>query len=269
MMKTEQIVAFVLVLIIAGCTRVEVHELENGRWIDLTHEFSEETLYWPTSSQFRLDTVFAGVTEAGFYYESYELFTAEHGGTHLDAPIHFYADRNTVEMIPVDQLTGRAVVIDVSARVENDRDYQITPADVTNWEARYGEIPDGSILLFHTGMGQYWPDAEQYLGTAKRGEEGIAELSFPGIHPDTAQWLVQNRSLNAVGLDTPSLDYGRSIQFETHQIFSEQNIPGFENVANLNELPPTGAFVVALPMKIKGGSGAPLRIVAHVVDGYL
>lgn len=265
-MKTEHTIVLLIMLISAGCTRVDVHELENGRWIDLTHEFSEETLYWPTSSTFRLDTVFVGETEAGFYYESYEFFTAEHGGTHLDAPIHFYADRNTVEMIPVDQLTGRAVVIDVTARVQEDHDYQIVPADVTNWEARYGEMPEGSIVLFLTGMGQYWPDAEMYLGTAKRGEEGVAELSFPGIHPDTARWLVENRNINAVGLDTPSLDYGRSELFETHRIFSEQNIPGFENVANLDELPPTGAFVVALPMKIKGGSGAPLRIVAHVPD---
>ena len=105
-----------------------------------------------------------------------------------------------------------------------------------------------------------------YLGTDKKGEGGVAELSFPGIHPDTAKWLVENRSVKAVGLDTPSLDYGKSVQFETHQILFEQNIPGFENVANLDMLPPSNAFVIALPMKIKDGSGAPLRLVAHIAD---
>jgi kynurenine formamidase len=258
---------FPLVMLLSTCTGTEVHELENGEWIDLTHAFSEETLYWPTSSTFRLDTVFVGETEGGFYYESYEFFTAEHGGTHLDAPIHFYENRNRVHQIPVDQLAGGAVVIDVTAAVSEYRDYHIGVADVTNWEARYGEIPYGAIVLFHTGMGQYWPDAERYLGTTKRGEEGVAELSFPGIHPDTAQWLVENRNIKAVGLDTPSLDYGQSQTFETHRVFAEQNIPGFENVANLDRLPATGAFVIALPMKIRDGSGAPLRIVAHVPGG--
>lgn len=246
------------------CTRVEIHELEDGHWIDLTYSYSDETLFWPTSSTFKLDTVFVGETDAGFYYEAYEFCTSEHGGTHLDAPIHFAEGQKTVDELEISQLTGRAAVIDVSARVADDRDYQIRTEDVIAWEERYGRIASGSILLFYTGMGAYWPDAEKYLGTAQRGEEGVAELSFPGIDPETTRWLVDNRSLNAVGLDTPSLDYGRSELFETHQILFEQNIPGFENVANLDELPPTGAFIIALPMKVKHGSGAPLRIVAHV-----
>ncbi len=254
--------AFLLMM----CTPEKNYEWENGRWIDLTYEFSEETLYWPTSDTFEIDSVFAGFTDAGFYYESYNICTAEHGGTHLDAPIHFYEDRKSVEQIDLNQLTGRAVVVDATEPVSRDRDYQIKISDLENWEQSYGRIPDNAIILFRTGMGQFWPDAEQYMGTAKKGEEGVAELSFPGIHPDTAKWLVENRTINAVGLDTPSLDYGRSELFETHQIFSEQNIPGFENVANLDKLPAKGAYVAAFPMKIKNGSGAPLRIAAHVVD---
>jgi len=253
-------------ILIFSCTTHETYEWETGNWIDLTYDFSEETLYWPTSSTFKKDTVFVGITEGGFYYESFEICTAEHGGTHLDAPIHFYEDRKTVDQIEITQLTGRAAVIDVSEQVSGNRDYQVTVADITNWETAHGMIPENAILLFHTGMGAYWPDPLQYLGTDKRGEEGVAELSFPGIHPDTAQWLIDNRRINAVGLDTPSLDYGKSRLFETHVILFEQNIPGFENVANLHLLPPVGAYVIALPMKIKNGSGAPLRIVAHVRD---
>jgi len=255
-----------LYFILSGCVTEEYHEWEDGSWVDLTHEFSDETLYWPTSNPFQLDTVFVGTTDAGFYYESYEFRSAEHGGTHLDAPIHFYENRLTVEELSLDQLTGRAAVIDVKERVAVDRDYQIQVEDITAWEQENSELHEGAIILFNTGFAGYWPDAERYLGTELKGEEGVAELSFPGIHPDTARWLVENRTVKAVGLDTPSLDYGKSVQFETHQILFEQNIPGFENVTNLDKLPQTGAFVIALPMKIKNGSGAPLRLVAHVVD---
>ena len=263
-MKSTISCLILFTLITSMCTPVEQYDLENGIWIDLTHEFSEETLYWPTSSTFKKDTVFAGITDAGFYYESFEFCTAEHGGTHLDAPIHFFEDRKRADEIEINQLTGRAAVIDVTEQVEKDRGYQIQVEDIIDWETAHGTIRDNAILLFYTGMSAYWPDAEMYLGTEKRGEEGVAELSFPGIHPETAQWIIDNRKVNAIGLDTPSLDYGQSELFETHQILFEQNIPGFENVANLDKLPPTGAFVIALPMKIKGGSGAPLRIVAHV-----
>ncbi|MBD0297112.1 MAG: cyclase family protein, partial [Flavisolibacter sp.] len=95
-----------------------------------------------------------------------------------------------------------------------------------------------------------------------RGTEGVAQLHFPGIHPDAAQWLVQHRKIKAVGLDTPSVDYGQSKDFKPHQLLYAQNICGFENVANLNQLPVKGAYIIALPMKIKGGSGGPLRIIA-------
>ena len=265
-MKSAKFFYTAIIILLYGCNTYQTYEWENGSWIDLTHSFSDETLYWPTSSTFKKDTVFVGITEGGFYYESFDICTAEHGGTHLDAPIHFYEGRKTVDQIGLNRLTGRAVVIDVTSQAATDRDYQITVEDIIIWESEYGRIPEHSILLFYTGMGDYWPDPLQYLGTEKRGTEGAAELSFPGIHPDTARWLVDNRKIIATGLDTPSLDYGKSNLFETHVILFEQNIPGFENVANLHLLPPTGAFVIALPMKIKNGSGAPLRIVAHVPD---
>lgn len=259
-------VALLLSLMIANisCTSQQAPSFENGQWIDLTHEYSDETIYWPTSPEWQFNTVFVGQTEAGFYYEAFTFSTAEHGGTHLDAPIHFSEGKKTVDQISIDQLTGKAAVIDVSEKVSQNRNYQILPEDIVNWEQEHGEIEEGSILLFNTGFGAYWPDVEAYLGTTKKGPEGVAELSFPGIHPETAQWLVDNRSVKAVGLDTPSLDYGKSTLYETHQILFEQNTPGFENVANLDQLPTTGAYVIALPMKIKGGSGAPVRIVGFV-----
>ncbi len=263
-MRTGIVFITFVSLLLAMCVQSEEWSLGEGRWVDLTHEFSEETLYWPTSDTFQKDTVFVGHTDEGFYYEAYQICTAEHGGTHLDAPIHFAEDRKRVHELELDQLIGHAIVVDVTGQAAENREYQLSVDDLTDWEQEHGRMPDDSILLVRTGFHQYWPDAEQYLGTAMRGEEALKELSFPGIHPDAARWIVENRNIKAVGIDTASLDYGPSTLFETHQILFEENIPGFENVANLDELPPTGSFVVALPMKIRGGSGAPLRIVAQI-----
>jgi kynurenine formamidase len=237
----------------------------NGQWIDLTYSFSEQTLYWPSvTSTFHLDTIFDGTTDAGFYYSAYAYSAPEHGGTHLDAPVHFAKGKMAVADIPLEQLTGMAIVIDVSSKALANADYQISIADVEAWEATNGNIPDGAIVLFKTGFGQYYPDAQKYLGTTQKGAEGVANLHFPGISAELAQWLVSNRKIKAMGLDTASVDHGQSKDFKTHQILYAQNICGFENVANLDALPTTGAYIVALPMKIQGGSGAPLRIVAWV-----
>lgn len=235
-----------------------------GRWVDLTHDFSFDTLYWPTADGFVLEAEFKGMTPQGYFYAANRYRASEHGGTHIDSPIHFARDRKTVDQIPLEQLTGAAVVVDVSAKAMTDPDYQITAADLTDWESKHGQIPRGSILLLHTGYARHWPDARRYLGTAEKGPEAVAKLHFPGLHPEGARWLVTERSIKAIGLDTASIDYGQSKLFESHRILFEKNIPAFENVAALDQLPATGAYVIALPMKIKGGSGGPLRIIAWI-----
>ena len=236
----------------------------NGRLIDLTHPFSAETLYWPTANTFTLEKVSEGVTPAGFFYAANNFCAAEHGGTHLDAPIHFAAGKNTSDQIPLEQLIGAAIVIDVSTAAAENRDYQVQVADFENWEKANGEIPEKAIVLLRTGFGKFYPDAEKYMGTAERGPQAVAKLHFPGLHPEAARWLAQNRRINAVGIDTPSIDYGQSTLFESHVALFSANIPAFENVANLEQVPVQGATVIALPMKIKGGSGGPLRIVAMI-----
>jgi kynurenine formamidase len=233
-----------------------------GHWTDLTYSYSEETIYWPTADGFRLDEVAYGETEAGYFYSAYNISTAEHGGTHLDAPIHFFRGGMSSEQIPLERLIAPAVVVDVSANATPD--YRIDVADLEAWERIHGRIPDGAILLIRTGWGERWPDRGDYLGTERTGPEAVSELHFPGIHEDAARWIVHQRKIAAVGIDTPSLDYGQSRDFEAHVILCGGNIPGFENVANLHRLPEKGAFVVALPMKVAGGSGGPLRIVAFV-----
>lgn len=178
--------------------------------------------------------------------------------------MHFAEGAHAVDQIPLEQLIGVAVVIDESAAVQQGRDHRVAIADLEGWESEHGAIPEASIVLLRTGFGRYWPDAERYVGTAKRGEAGVAELSFPGLHPDAAEWLVRERQVKAVGIDTASIDFGKSTHFEAHVALMSHNVPAFENVARPELLPATGVTVVALPAKIRGGSGGPLRIVARI-----
>ncbi|MGH7509287.1 MAG: cyclase family protein [Gemmatimonadales bacterium] len=239
----------------------ELAILQSGTWVDLTYDFSSQTIYWPTAKPFRLEVVSAERTPAGYYYAANNFSGAEHGGTHLDAPVHFAQGQWTTDQIPLDHLVGQAVVIDVQRQSDSTADYQVDRAAIDAWERNNGNVPEAAIVLFRTGWGRRWPDRSAYLGTARTGPEAVAELHFPGIDSATAVWLV-NRQVRAIGIDTPSIDYGQSTTYRAHRILFAANIPAFENVANLDRLPARGSFVVALPMKIKGGSGGPLRIVA-------
>lgn len=227
--------------------------------VDLTHPFDESTLYWPTADPFALSVVAEGQTTFGWYAAN-AFCAAEHGGTHLDAPIHFFERGRTAEQIPLEQLIAPAVVIDVSARAATDRDYRATAADVLEFEKAHGGIGRGTIVLLRTGWSRHWPDAKAYLGDDTPGD--ASKLSFPSFGSDAARLLVEERGIAALGVDTASIDYGRSTDFQVHRIAAAKNVPGLENLTNLDRLPARGAIVIALPMKIEGGSGGPLRAVA-------
>lgn len=235
-----------------------------GEWVDLTHTLGADTIFWPTEEDYRHELENFGPTDGGWFYASYRIHLAEHGGTHLDAPIHFAEGRQTTDQVPLDRLIGPAAVIDVSEASLANRDYRFTVADLTQWEAAHGELPEGAIVLFRTGFDRYWPDRTAYLGTALRGEAGVEALHFPGLSEELARFLAEDRTIAAVGIDTASIDYGQSDDFIAHRVLLGENIPAFENVANLGELPAKGATVIALPTKIRDGSGGPLRIVAHL-----
>ena len=228
--------------------------------VDLTHPFDESTIYWPTAETFALEVVSEGQTETG-WYAAKSFCAAEHGGTHLDAPIHFAEGARTSDEIPLEDLIGEAVVVDVTASAAAERDLEIGVDAFETWESAHGPIPARAIVLLRTGWGDRWPDAERYLGTAARGQDAVADLHFPGLSEEGATWLVE-REVRAVGIDTASIDRGQSTQFRAHRVLAAANVPIFENVANLNRVLVEGATVVALPMKIAGGTGGPLRIVA-------
>lgn len=256
-MKIKLLLLIVLFCLAFGCSQKK-QDLFAGEWVDLSYDFSDKTIYWVESDGFKKETVSEGQTDKGYYYSAYKFCAPEHGGTHLDAPRHFAEGRQTVDELPLTQLIGAAVNIDVTGKSAANRDYQISVEDITNWEKSNGAIPEGAIVLFKTGYGAYWGNRAKYMGT-----EGDVK-HFPGLGTDTARWLIQNRKIKAVGIDTASIDFGASETFDTHVALMTQNVPAFENVANLDKVPPTGAKVIALPMKIKGGSGAPLRIIALV-----
>ena len=241
---------------------VSLPDLNELRIIDLSYAFGEDTIFWPTADPFVLEKGPQGMTEGGYFYNANTFRSAEHGGTHLDAPYHFHEGGRKVGGIPVDQLVGTGVVLDISEKCQADRDYLAALEDFQAWETAHGAIPRGAIVLIRTGFGRFWPDAEQYLGTARRGQEAVAELHFPGLDAPAARWLAEERAIRAVGIDTASIDYGQSADYRSHIVLAESNIPIFENVANMDQLPLTGFQVVALPMKIAQGSGAPLRMIA-------
>jgi kynurenine formamidase len=255
--------SIVFCCLVNACTK-PTGGLPGGRIVDLSHPFDAQTVYWPTEEGFKLEKEHDGVTDQGYYYAANKFFAPEHGGTHIDAPRHFAATSNTVDQIPLEQLMGSGIVLDVSKQCEANRDYLVTVDDFSNWEKQNGQIPTGTIVLIRTGFAKYWPDRIKYMGTDERGAAAVAKLHFPGLSPDAARWLTTNRSIKAIGLDTPSIDFGQSTKFESHQILFAKNIPAFENVGDMSALPLTSFDIIAMPMKIGGGSGGPLRLAAIV-----
>jgi kynurenine formamidase len=241
-------------------------DFPSGQIVDLSHAYDENTIYWPTAETFHLEKDFEGMTDKGYYYAANRFSTAEHGGTHIDAPVHFAKGHNTVDQIPLEQLMGQALVVDVSKQCATNPDYQVSVSDFQNWEKANGAIPKDAIVLLRTGYSKYWPDRKKYLGTDERGAQAVPKLHFPGLNPEAARWLTQNRSIKAIGLDTASIDYGQSTLFESHRTLFDKNVPAFENLDNLDKLPLKGFYLIALPMKIKGGSGGPLRAIAILKD---
>lgn len=230
--------------------------------IDLTYPFSTESHHWPTAKPFQFEKVAEGRTPKGYWYSSYNYGGSEHVGTHLDAPFHFAEGKWTTEQIPLSRLIGAGVVIDVRRQAEKNSDYTLLVSDVRAWEKSYGRIPRGAIVLIRSGWGQFWGNRKSYFGTDEPGN--VTDLHFPGLSREAAEFLITQRNVKAVGIDTPSIDHGPSKEFLAHQTLGGANVAIFENVAALESVPVKGATIYAIPMKIKGGSGAPLRIFAIV-----
>jgi kynurenine formamidase len=264
MIKKNILKICLVVLFIGFFAGASLHTYD-FKLLDMTYPFDETTIYWPTAKSFKLEKVFWGFTEGGWWYASNNYSASEHGGTHVDAPIHFAKNGRTVDQIPLGEWIGPAVKIDVTEKCEKNRDYLLSIDDIKKWEKKYGKIPEGAWVIMYTGIDtKYYPDKKKVLGTDKTGEEALPELSFPGFSPESVEFLIKERKIIGIAIDTPSIDYGKSKDFKAHQILFGADKPALENIANLDKLPPSGAVLYVIPMLIKNGTGAPARVFAII-----
>jgi kynurenine formamidase len=230
--------------------------------VDLTHTLSAQAPYWPEGnapSPFHV-RVMETYERDGYFGREIEL--PEHFGTHMDAPLHFDPKGRSVDQLPVQNFLAMAVVVDISAAVRSNPDYRLTAEDIGHWVKEHGPMPPGCFVLLRTGWGSRWPSEKQFMNQDARGV-----MHFPGYSLEAARYLLEHVHPVGIGIDTSSIDYGPSKSFEVHHLTMSAGLYHLENVANLDQLPPTGACLIALPMKLQGGSGSPTRVLALVPSG--
>ncbi|OWA50281.1 hypothetical protein BV898_14803 [Hypsibius exemplaris] len=239
-------------------------EVSSDRLVDLTHTLDSSTIFWPNIpapyGNFTLETLDDTLSDQGYYYRSKAFRAAEHGGTHVDAPSHFAKNGSDTGQLPAEQFFGPAIVIDVTQKVKLNPDYQVTREDINEHESRHGRIPSGAFVFMNSGWTSKWPDRVKVFGSADPAN--VSSLHYPSVHSNTTHFLIKERDIRGLGVDTPSVDAAPRDNAHpgTHIALADSNRIALENVANLNKMPAAGAFVLVLPMKIAGGSGGPVRI---------
>jgi kynurenine formamidase len=238
-----------------------VQAIQQGRMkmVDLTYALDDRSPFWPEGSPV---SPFHATTAATHQHDGYFLRILqlpEHFGTHMDAPLHFDPKGKSLDEIPMQDFLLGAVVVDVRAAVGSNPDYCLTAEDLEKWEKAHGSLPRGSAVLVLTGWGSRWPSQEHYMNQDAKGV-----MHFPGFSVEAAHYLIDHAHPKAIGIDTASIDYGPSQNFEVHQLTMHAGLYHLENLANLEQLPAAGAVIIALPMKLRGGSGGPTRVVALV-----
>jgi kynurenine formamidase len=233
-------------------------DLVRGRlqMVDLTWPINSQSAFWPGDDYkpFELHTI-ATLDKDGVLSKAFSM--PEHLGTHLDAPNHFEPERPSVDRIPLQRLVAPAVKIDVSPAVSNDPDYLISVEDVHRFEKFLGRIPDGAAVLAYTGWSKYWSNPTRYTN-----QDVMGRLHFPGFSPEAVEFLIDQRHIRGIGIDTLSVDYGLARDFPVHHLLGKADCWGLENLAHLKNLPPQGFYVVVAPIKIETGSGGPARVFA-------
>jgi kynurenine formamidase len=235
---------------------ITLEDLVSGRarTIDLTYSLNADNAFWPGDNYqpFELKTI-ATLEKDGVLSKA--ICLPEHLGTHLDAPNHFEKNQPSVEKLTAKDLFGPGVVIDITAGAEQNPDYTLTLADVERWEKEHGQIPEGAIVLLNTGWGRFWNNPARFQNRDARGQ-----LHFPSYSAAAARFLIEKRKVRGLGIDNLSIDPGNSKDFPVHHIVNKAGRFGLENVANLDQLPPRGFYLIVAPMKIETGTGGPTRI---------
>ncbi|MPC43140.1 isatin hydrolase-like [Portunus trituberculatus] len=265
-------IAFLLLVLVATSPAASrATKASPPRLLDLTYTYNVDAPTMPSLRAFNMTTIVKGVQDEGYWLEMNEFCSAEHSGTHVDAPVHFSRTSWPVNAIPLDRLWRLpGVVIDVQDQVSTskDKNYAIPVSDLEAWESRHGAIPDGAVVFLRTGWGAKSRDLDEYSGVDQHGT-----LNFPGLSKEAGTWLATygarkglSKGVVGVGIDTSSVDVGSSTNYEAHSIMYSHNVYGIENVANMDQLPITNFLVTVMPMKIGGGSGGPSRVIAELLD---
>ena len=237
---------------------VSLADLASGstRVIDMTWTLEESAPAWPAEAapRFQLNA-YATLEKNGVLSQAISM--PEHFGTHLDAPNHFAARQIPVDQLTTAQLIGPGVVIDMTMKSEADPDAELTETDLVQWEQQQGRIPDGAILFLKTGWGRHWKQPVRYLNQDARGQ-----MHFPAYSAGAVRWLIRERKIRGLGIDTLSIDPGQSKEFPVHRLLNGSGLYGLENVAALDQLPAREFVVIVSPLKLKNGSGGPTRLYA-------
>jgi kynurenine formamidase len=223
--------------------------------VDLTHTMSPEfpTFFGVPGIELQKQFDFK---KDGFNLNWWRII--EHAGTHIDAPIHFSEAGDTVEKLPVSTLVAPLAVVDVRAQAAKNADYMLSRQDLADWEKKNRRLPNGCCVAMLSGWGQLTGEAAKYTGVSG------GTFHFPGFAPDAAEWLLKERSVVGIAVDTLSLDNGPSKDFRVHRAWLPTGRWGLENVANLDKVPATGATLVVGAAKVKDATGGPVRLIALV-----
>jgi kynurenine formamidase len=227
------------------------------RVVDLSHRISPKIPLWPGDPPVVLKVV-ATWAKDGYYLRKFSI--GEHSATHMNAPNSFISDNTqAITSYPAEQRVVPAVVIDIRDKAAHNPDYQLTKQDVLDWETQHGQIAPGSFVILFTGWEDKWDHPKAFINQDAHGN-----LHFPGFAGATTRWLLADRQISGVGIDTHGVDPGLDTSYATNTQIAEAHKIAIECMANLDELPPTGSTLVLGPLRLRGGSGSPLSVMAFV-----
>jgi kynurenine formamidase len=251
----KQLMTLAGVLFLAGCQsacmRSQAESAPAGllegiasgrtRVVDLSHALNSKTPYWPGEGNRPFKYEYFTSLEKDHVLEGH-FSIDEHTGTHFDAPNHFVTGQLSVDKIPAARMFVPVIVIDVRSKTSGNADYFLTTAGVDNWVKAHGRVPSNAMVMMYTGWETRWKDFARYKNADRKGV-----LHFPGFSPEAAKFLVVQRNIAGLGIDALSIDYGKSEDFPSHLISHGSGKFNLENVANLGDLPPVGAFLIVAP----------------------
>ncbi len=223
--------------------------------IDLTHTISESSPNWEGTAKSPFEAKQLGHIDKDGYF-SRQITLPEHFSTHIDAPAHFAAGAWTVDQIPPEHLITPLAVIDVWKKASANAEYEVSLEDIAAYEQEHGHIPPGAVVLARTGWAERWSSMPRYRNADAKG------MHFPGFSEPAAKFLVDARQISGLGIDTLSVDPGGSATYPVHHYVAQHNVYNLENVADLGQVPPSGAILIVAPAKLLGGSGGPVRLFA-------